>query len=56
MDGDCLIASVADNSYYLHCLDTKKNSMDLIKQEKVELVVSPPKVFRMIKPFELMNR
>jgi len=43
MDGQCLIASVVDNSYYLHCFDMKKNSMDLIKQEKVELTVSDAK-------------
>lgn len=48
MDGQCLIASVAENSYSLHCLDTKKNNIEEIKREKIELVVSPPNVFKVM--------
>lgn len=44
MEGQTLIATIVDNAYYLHCLNTDSGSIDLIKQEKIELVLSTERV------------
>ena len=44
MEDSCLIASVVENSYYIHNLDTQTGEMSLIKHEKISLQLAPEKV------------
>ncbi len=46
MEGQNLIATIMRNTYYLYCLDVESAKLDLIKQEKVELVNDQSKVIR----------
>ena len=45
MEDSCLIASVVENSYYIHNLDTQTGEMSLIKHEKISLQLAPEKVY-----------
>jgi hypothetical protein len=51
-----MIASIVENSYYLHCLDTQTGKMDVIKQEKIELTLAVEKVMIKSEMIKLINK
>jgi len=44
MEGQSMIATIVENTYYLHCLNTDSGDIDLIKQEKIDLVLDKKRV------------
>lgn len=44
MENQCLIASIVENAYYVHCLNTQSGELELVKQEKIELYLAVERV------------